>query len=51
MFCLHDPFYFPGHFIEGIQQRNFRNRVDSTVALHSVSDRKAVEFYFASDAR
>uniref|UniRef100_A0A674B9S6 glutamine--fructose-6-phosphate transaminase (isomerizing) n=1 Tax=Salmo trutta TaxID=8032 RepID=A0A674B9S6_SALTR len=33
-----------------IQQRNFRNRVDSTVALHSVSDRKAVEFYFASDA-
>ncbi|XP_041707317.1 glutamine--fructose-6-phosphate aminotransferase [isomerizing] 2 isoform X2 [Coregonus clupeaformis] len=39
-----------GHFIEGIQQRNFRNRVDSTVALHSVSDRKAVEFYFASDA-
>ncbi|CDQ87892.1 unnamed protein product, partial [Oncorhynchus mykiss] len=26
-----------GHFIEGIQQRNFRNRVDSTVALHSVT--------------
>ncbi|XP_020326525.1 glutamine--fructose-6-phosphate aminotransferase [isomerizing] 2 [Oncorhynchus kisutch] len=39
-----------GHFIDGIQQRNFRNRVDSTVALHSVSDRKAVEFFFASDA-
>ncbi|XP_046873455.1 glutamine--fructose-6-phosphate aminotransferase [isomerizing] 2-like [Hypomesus transpacificus] len=40
--------YNTGHL--GVQQRNFRNRVDSCTALHSVNDRKAVEFYFASDA-
>ncbi|KAJ8254637.1 hypothetical protein GJAV_G00195310 [Gymnothorax javanicus] len=33
-----------------IQVRNRHNRKDSSVALHSVGDGKAVEFYFASDA-
>uniref|UniRef100_A0A8B9HW46 glutamine--fructose-6-phosphate transaminase (isomerizing) n=1 Tax=Astyanax mexicanus TaxID=7994 RepID=A0A8B9HW46_ASTMX len=30
--------------------KNYINRVDSSNALHSVNDRMAVEFYFASDA-
>ncbi|KPP75475.1 glutamine--fructose-6-phosphate aminotransferase-like [Scleropages formosus] len=42
--------YNSGHFNEGIQQRNSRNRSDSSSALHSVGDGKAVEYYFASDA-
>uniref|UniRef100_A0AAR2KDS3 glutamine--fructose-6-phosphate transaminase (isomerizing) n=1 Tax=Pygocentrus nattereri TaxID=42514 RepID=A0AAR2KDS3_PYGNA len=33
-----------------IQNKNYINRVDSSNALHSVHDRMAVEFYFASDA-
>uniref|UniRef100_A0AAR2JXL4 glutamine--fructose-6-phosphate transaminase (isomerizing) n=1 Tax=Pygocentrus nattereri TaxID=42514 RepID=A0AAR2JXL4_PYGNA len=35
---------------EDIQNKNYINRVDSSNALHSVHDRMAVEFYFASDA-
>ncbi|XP_051534039.1 glutamine--fructose-6-phosphate aminotransferase [isomerizing] 2 [Myxocyprinus asiaticus] len=35
---------------DDLQEKNFRNRVGSTNALHSVHDRMAVEFYFASDA-
>ncbi|GAA6073821.1 glutamine--fructose-6-phosphate aminotransferase [isomerizing] 2, partial [Tachysurus ichikawai] len=31
--------------------KNFINKVDKSNALHSVNDRMAVEFYFASDAR
>ncbi|XP_063059891.1 glutamine--fructose-6-phosphate aminotransferase [isomerizing] 2 [Engraulis encrasicolus] len=42
--------YNSGDFKAGVQKRNFRNRVDSSTSLHSVCDRKAVEFYFASDA-
>uniref|UniRef100_W5KJB6 glutamine--fructose-6-phosphate transaminase (isomerizing) n=1 Tax=Astyanax mexicanus TaxID=7994 RepID=W5KJB6_ASTMX len=33
-----------------VQSKNYINRVDSSNALHSVNDRMAVEFYFASDA-
>ncbi|MCJ8740644.1 hypothetical protein PDJAM_G00061310 [Pangasius djambal] len=33
-----------------IQNKNYINKVDSSNALHSVNDRMAVEFYFASDA-
>ncbi|XP_030638922.1 glutamine--fructose-6-phosphate aminotransferase [isomerizing] 2 [Chanos chanos] len=33
-----------------LEEKNLRNRSDSTTALHSVHDRKAMEFYFASDA-
>lgn len=33
------------------QEKNLLNQRDSTNALHSVHDRLAVEFYFASDAR
>ncbi|KAI1902970.1 hypothetical protein AGOR_G00022260 [Albula goreensis] len=42
--------YNSGHNKEGVEEKNFRNRVDSTAALHSVSTGKAVEYYFASDA-
>ncbi|KAJ8387869.1 hypothetical protein AAFF_G00149040 [Aldrovandia affinis] len=42
--------YNNGHYKEGVKDRNFRNRVDSSSALHSVSAGKAVEYYFASDA-
>ncbi|KAG5844209.1 hypothetical protein ANANG_G00159800 [Anguilla anguilla] len=42
--------YNNGHHNDGVQEKNFRNRVDSTGALHSVSAGKAVEYYFASDA-
>ncbi|XP_036404651.1 glutamine--fructose-6-phosphate aminotransferase [isomerizing] 2-like [Megalops cyprinoides] len=42
--------YNCGHFKEGVQEKNSRNRSDSTTALHSVGDGKAVEYYFASDA-
>ncbi|KAJ8266002.1 hypothetical protein GJAV_G00124100 [Gymnothorax javanicus] len=42
--------YNNGHYNDGVEERNFRNRVDSTSALHSVSAGKAVEYYFASDA-
>ncbi|KAK2827073.1 hypothetical protein Q7C36_017999 [Tachysurus vachellii] len=33
-----------------VQNKNFINKVDKSNALHSVNDRMAVEFYFASDA-
>ncbi|MFT7809968.1 glutamine-fructose-6-phosphate aminotransferase isomerizing 2-like isoform X2 [Arapaima gigas] len=39
-----------GQLKEGVQQKNSRNRSDSSSALHSVGDGKAVEYYFASDA-
>ncbi|KAI1898444.1 hypothetical protein AGOR_G00072410 [Albula goreensis] len=42
--------YNSGHFKEALQEKNSRNRSDSTTALHSVGDGKAVEYYFASDA-
>ncbi|XP_051956174.1 glutamine--fructose-6-phosphate aminotransferase [isomerizing] 2 [Xyrauchen texanus] len=35
---------------DGLQEKNLRNQEGSTNALHSVHDRMAVEFYFASDA-
>uniref|UniRef100_A0AAY4C6E8 glutamine--fructose-6-phosphate transaminase (isomerizing) n=1 Tax=Denticeps clupeoides TaxID=299321 RepID=A0AAY4C6E8_9TELE len=34
----------------GVQKKNIINRADSSNSLHSICDRKAVEFYFASDA-
>ncbi|KAJ8276307.1 hypothetical protein COCON_G00080590 [Conger conger] len=42
--------YNNGQYNDGVEEKNFRNRVDSTSALHSVSAGKAVEYYFASDA-
>ncbi|XP_017347553.1 glutamine--fructose-6-phosphate aminotransferase [isomerizing] 2 [Ictalurus punctatus] len=33
-----------------VQSKNYINKVDNSNALHSVNDRMAVEFYFASDA-
>ncbi|KAG7465161.1 hypothetical protein MATL_G00173340 [Megalops atlanticus] len=42
--------YNCGHFKEGVQEKNSRNRSDSNTALHSVGGGKAVEYYFASDA-
>ncbi|KAJ8281566.1 hypothetical protein COCON_G00040850 [Conger conger] len=39
-----------GHLPDGVQVRNRQNRKDSAVALHSVGDGKAAEYYFASDA-
>ncbi|XP_062867178.1 glutamine--fructose-6-phosphate aminotransferase [isomerizing] 2 [Trichomycterus rosablanca] len=35
---------------QDVQERNLINGMDSNNALHSVHDRMAVEFYFASDA-
>ncbi|KAG5853409.1 hypothetical protein ANANG_G00072990 [Anguilla anguilla] len=39
-----------GHHSDGVQVRNRQNRKESAMALHSVGDGKAVEYYFASDA-
>ncbi|KAK3524033.1 hypothetical protein QTP70_017547 [Hemibagrus guttatus] len=35
---------------KSVQNKNYINKVDDSNALHSVNDRMAVEFYFASDA-
>ena len=40
-----------GHIPEDVHLRNRQNRKDSAMALHSVGGGKAVEYYFASDAR
>lgn len=40
-----------GHFKEGIQEKNSHNRPDCSKAIDSVGDGRAVEYYFASDAR
>uniref|UniRef100_A0A8B9HVC0 glutamine--fructose-6-phosphate transaminase (isomerizing) n=1 Tax=Astyanax mexicanus TaxID=7994 RepID=A0A8B9HVC0_ASTMX len=40
----------PIQYNNNVQSKNYINRVDSSNALHSVNDRMAVEFYFASDA-
>lgn len=45
-------FIFPlGNSRRDEQEKNLLNRRGSANALHSVHDRLAVEFYFASDAR
>lgn len=36
---------------EEVHERNSHNRADSSSAINSVGDGRAVEFYFASDAR
>ncbi|XP_053735112.1 glutamine--fructose-6-phosphate aminotransferase [isomerizing] 2 [Synchiropus splendidus] len=41
--------YNTGHFKEGVQEMNSRNRRDSCT-INSVGDGSAVEYYFASDA-
>ncbi|KAM9795665.1 glutamine--fructose-6-phosphate aminotransferase [isomerizing] 2 [Neosynchiropus ocellatus] len=41
--------YNTGHFKEGVQELNSRNRRDSCT-VNSVGDGSAVEYYFASDA-
>lgn len=40
-----------GHFKEGVQEKNSHNRSDSFSGINSVGDGRAVEYYFASDAR
>ncbi|KAF7228124.1 glutamine--fructose-6-phosphate aminotransferase [isomerizing] 2 isoform X1 [Nothobranchius furzeri] len=39
-----------GHFKEEVQEKNSHNKSDSSNAINSVGDGKAVEYYFASDA-
>lgn len=39
------------HFKEGKQEKNSHNRPDCPNDINSVGDGRAVEFYFASDAR
>lgn len=36
---------------EGVQEKNSHNRSDSSNSISSVGDGRAVEYYFASDAR
>lgn len=36
---------------EGVQEKNSHNRPDSTDGISTVGDGRAVEYYFASDAR
>lgn len=38
-------------FKEGVQEKNSHNRPDIANAVNSAEDGKAVEYYFASDAR
>lgn len=40
-----------GHIKEGVQEKNIHNRPNCSGAINSVGDGRAVEYYFASDAR
>ena len=38
-------------FKDGVQEKNSHNRADCSSDIDSVGDGRAVEYYFASDAR
>ncbi|XP_014847663.1 PREDICTED: glutamine--fructose-6-phosphate aminotransferase [isomerizing] 2-like [Poecilia mexicana] len=42
--------YNSGHIKEDVQEKNSHNRTDSSNAINSNEDGRAVEYYFASDA-